>query len=266
MRQVKSLTLFNAFSFTAQAGLFYIVHSQLFNQNLTRQITNPYHSLLMPASSISLIVWGVIYTALTIFCLYHIKMAFTHHEKYPANQDARRVDMFFIINNLVAACWILVAINGKLMASLVLLAFQLFLLAIIHRQLNIHTRHRRVKSTVCTQGPLSIYAAWLSLLFMGGISEYFQLDTARWNQVLMGILIFISLLIVFIRHNILFGLMIIAGLYGIISNVDIIGINDPKSITLAAWAGIWILSLATLLKFVMDFQLRESSVIYHRAA
>ena len=264
MRQTKSLTLFNGFSFIIQAGLFYTIHFQLIKHNVVREISDPYHSLLLPANDISLMVWGVIYTALAIFCLYHIKMAFTHHEKYPANQDAKRVDMFFIINNLTAIGWIITTINGQLIASLILLAFQLVLLATIHHQLNIYKRYRRIKSTICTQGPLSIYAAWLSLLFLSGISEYFNLNSDSWQLILMGTLIIVSLLIIFIRHNILFALMIIPGLYGIVSNVDVVGVEDPKRIALAAWGGIWTLCLAAFIKMVIDFRLKEPPVVYHR--
>jgi hypothetical protein len=172
--------------------------------------------------------------------------------------------MFFIINNLSAVGWILTTINGQLIASLILLAFQLILLAIIHHQLNIYKRYRRIKSTVCTQGPLSIYAAWLSLLFIAGVSEYFNLNTESWQLILISTLIIVSLLIIFIRHNILFGLMIIPGLYGIVTNVDVMGVEDPKTIALAAWGGIWALGLAAFIKLVIDFRLKEPPVVYHR--
>jgi hypothetical protein len=245
-------------------GLFYSIHLQVIKHNVVREISDPYHSLLLPSGGVSLLVWGVIYTALAIFCLYHIKMAFTHHEKYPANQDTRRVDMFFVINNLAATGWILTTVNGQLVASLILLAFQLLLLAVLHNQLNIYKRYRRLKSTVCTQGPLSIYAAWLSLLFIAGVSEYFNLHTESWQLILMGTLIIVSLLIIFIRHNILFALMIIPGLYGIVSNVDAMGVEDPKTIALAAWGGIWALAIAAFIKLVIDFRLKEPPVVYHR--
>ncbi len=265
MRQIKSLTVLNAISFIIPAGLFYAIQFQVLDLGAVRDISIPYHSLLMPPKKISVIIWGVLYTALAIFCLYHILMAFTHREKYPANQDARRVDMFFIINNLAATGWFLTTALGQLITSLILLGFQILLISVIHRELNIYRRYRRMRSTLCTQVPMSIYAAWLSFLFMGGISEYFRLDTGRWHPVLVGVLIFVTLLIIFIRHNIVFGLMIIPGLVGIISNTDDT-VKDPGSITIVAWAGIWILALASFVKLVMDFRLKEPPVVYQRTA
>lgn len=264
MRKIKSLTLFNAFSFIIYAGLLYSVHYQLINQDIVREITNPYHSLLVPSGAVSFWVWGVICTALLIFCLYHIKMAFSHHEKYPANQDSRRVDMFFIINNLAGIGWVLTTMMGQIITSLILLGFQLVVLAIIHHQLNIYRRYRRVKSTICTQVPLSIYVAWLSLLFLGGIGEYFNLSSDPWNLVLIGTLILISLLVIFLRHNILFGIVMIPGLYGIIAKIDLLNLENFRAVNLAAWAGIWILGLAAFLKLVIDFRLKEPPVVYNR--
>lgn len=264
MRKIKSLTLFNALSFIIYAGLFYSTHFQLLNAGTVREIKSPYHSLLIPTGSVSTWFWGVICTALLIFCLYHIKMAFNHHEKYPANQDTRRVDMFFIISNLTGIGWIITTINGEIIASLLLLGFQLIMLAVIHHQLNIYTRYRRIRSTICTQVPMSIYAAWLSLLFLGGISEFFDLSSDTWNIILIGGLIFISLLVIFFRHNILFGLMMIPGLYGIILKLDMLDVENFRAINLAAWAGIWMLGLAALLKLVIDFRLKEPRVIYQR--
>lgn len=265
MRQIKSLTVLNAISFIIPAGLFYAIQFQVLDLGAVRDISIPYHSLLMPPKEISVIIWGVLYTALAIFCLYHILMAFTHREKYPANQDTRRVDMFFIISNLAATGWLLTTTLGQLITSLILLGFQILLISVIHRELNIYRRYRRMRSTLCTQVPMSIYAAWLSFLFMGGISEYFRLDTGRWHPVLVGVLIFVTLLIIFIRHNIVFGLMIIPGLVGIISNTDTT-VKDPGSITIVAWAGIWILALASFVKLVMDFRLKEPPVVFQRTA
>lgn len=266
MRQLKSLTLINVLSFFAQVVVFYTVHAQGFNQGIRREIAAPYQSLVIPGGSFSFIVWGVIYTALAIFCLYHTWMAFSHHEKHPSNQDARRVDIFFIINNLGAIGWMITTVNGWVPASLMLLAFQVILLAVIHRQLHIHKRYRRTKSTLCTQGPLSIYAAWLFVLLVGGIGEFFKADGVIWSQAQVGVITFVTLVIIFIRHNILFGLMTIAALFGIVANVDLVVARDVSSISLVTWAGIWVLGLAILVKFVMDFRLRESPVLYHRPA
>lgn len=265
MRQIKSLSVLNAISFLIPTGLFYTIHFQVLNLGTARDISVPYHSLLIPPKEITLIIWGVLYTALAIFCLYHITMAFTHREKYPANQDTRRVDMFFIINNLAATGWALTTALGQLITSLILLGFQILLISVIHRELNIYKRYRRMRSTFCTQAPMSIYAAWLSFLFMGGISEFFRLDTAGWHPVLVGILIFITLLVIFIRHNIVFGLMIIPGLVGIISNTDAL-VKDSRSIIIVAWAGIWILALASFVKLVMDFRLKDPPVVFQRTA
>lgn len=266
MNKIKSLTLVNAFSFFIHAGLFYCIHFQLINQISVREITNPYDSLFAPPPVMSFKIWGFIYTALTIFCLYHIRKAFSRPEKYTTNQDTVRVNIFFIITNLAAAGWLIMLLIGQVFFSLVLLAVQLIALFMIHHRLHIYKRYRRVRSNVCIQIPLSIYAGWLTIIAVAGISDYAGLSTERWTLILIGASVFISLLFVFIRHNIFFVLPVIAALYGLIlkNESKVHGIYD---IRLTAWIAIGVLAIACVIKLVIDFLLKEpASAVFHRTA
>src|SRR5688572_29141923 len=102
MKRIRTFNLINFLSFIIQAGLFYSMHFQVTGEDLARNISVPYRSLLNPVFGLASKVWGVIYTALAIFCLYHMKMAFTRSEKHPANVDITRVDIFFLISNISA--------------------------------------------------------------------------------------------------------------------------------------------------------------------
>ena len=265
MIKIKSLILFNALSFILQAGLFYSLHFQLIDPNTLSKITDPYNSLLAPPTGMTFKIWGVIYTALAIFCLYHFKMGYTRYEKHPANQDIARMHIFFIVNNLAAAGWLITTSNGNLPASLYLIAVQFITLIKIHQRLNIYKRHRRVRSNICTQFPLSIYPGWLSMVALAGISAYLGLSTALWIVILIGVIVFIALLVMFFRHNIFYGLMIIIGLYGIILKTELLKV-DAYDISLTAWIGIGILIMASLIKLIIDFRLKGPSESFHRKA
>lgn len=266
MNKIKSLSLVNAFSFFIHAGLFYSIHFQLINQISVREITEPYNSLFASPPVMAFKIWGVIYTALTIFCLYHIRMAFSRPEKHTPNQDTARVDIFFIIANLAATGWLIMLMRGRLLFSLILLAVQLIALFMIHHRLYIYKRYRRVRSNVCTQIPLSIYAGWLTIIAVAGISDYAGLSTDRWTVIFIGASAFISLLFVFIRHNIFFVLPVIAALYGVILKTESHA-NGIYDITLTAWISIGVLAIASFIKLVIDFLLKEpASAVFHRTA
>ncbi|MGZ8523934.1 MAG: hypothetical protein ACXWV1_05865 [Chitinophagaceae bacterium] len=266
MKKVKIFALFNALSLFAQAGLFYVVHFQLVDQFQAVEIANVYNSFLTPIPGMSFIIWGVLYTGLLIFCLYHLVMVFSRPGNYTANQDTARVNIFFISNNLAAMGWMMAIIKNELLISLILLGVQLTVLIIIHHRLNIYRRYRRAKSNICTQIPLSIYFGWLTIMALAGISVYLELSSALWSIILIGILVFISLLVVFIRHNIFYSLMIITGLFGIIFKTESMVTYD-YNIILAAWIGIGILCVGSFIKLVIDFLLREPySAIFHKAA
>lgn len=242
-------------------GIFYGVHFQLIDFDINREISSPYTSLVMPSERVVMVVWGVLYTALTTFCLYHLNAAFKRHEKHPANQDTKRVDMFFVINNLSGIGWVLTLSGGLAGVSLVLLAFQLLMLVIIHRQLNIYQRYRRIRSNLFTQAPFSLLAAWVSLMLAGGLSEYFAFDTVEGNMAIMAVIVVATLLVIFIRHNLVFGLVMIMALYGVVLNIDPTQMENFRDINLAAWAGIWILGLASLLKMIIDLELKKPPMV-----
>lgn len=263
MIKIKPLSLFNLLSFLGYIGLFYAVHNQLLQNFTSREISKPYASILLPATDTALIAWGVLYTGLAIFCLYHFSSAFKRHIKHPANQDTRRVHVFFVLHNLSGIAWILTTTRNLVSVSLGLLAFQLVMLMIIHYRLNIYQRHRRLKSNLCTQTPFSLFGGWIFLLMVGGLSEYFSLNNATWDLAIIVTLIVLTLLIIFIRNNIVLGLVIMIALYVVIQNIDISPLENYYDINLAAWAGIWILGLATLLKLVIDLELKKPPLIIH---
>lgn len=266
MKKVKFFALTNALSLFAQAGLFYVVHFQLVSQFQPAEIANVYNSFLMPLPEMIFKIWGVLYTALLIFCLYHLIMAFSRPENYTANQDTARVNIFFIFNNLAAMGWMMAIIKDELFFSLILLGVQLIMLIMIHHRLNIYRRYRRTKSNICTQIPISIYFGWLTIMAFAGISVYLELSSVLWSIILIGILVFISLLLVFIRHNIFYSLMIITGLFGIIFKTESL-VTYNYNIILAAWIGIGILAVGSFIKLVIDFLLKEPySAIFHKAA
>src|SRR5690606_24832555 len=123
--------------------------------------------------------------------------------------------------------------------------------------------HRRLKSNLCTQTPFSLFGGWIFLLMVGGLSEYFSLNNATWDLAIIVTLIVLTLLIIFIRNNIVLGLVIMIALYVVIQNIDISPLENYYDINLAAWAGIWILGLATLLKLVIDLELKKPPLIIH---
>src|SRR5688572_31347582 len=247
MTKIKSIALLNAFSFLAQAGIFYSIHFQLIKQTAVREITDAYNSLLIPLPGLTFKIWGVIYTALAIFCLYHIKMAYSRAAKHTANQDTAHVGIFFIINNLAAAGWLIAVFKGQMLFSLIMLAIQLATVMVIHYRLNIYKRYRRVRTNICTQIPLSIYLGWISMIAIAGISDYLELSSVLWCIILLSAIVLISLFFVFIRHNIFYGLVIITGLYGIILKTELLRTNN-YDIILTTWIGIGVLAIGAFIK------------------
>jgi hypothetical protein len=265
MMKFKILALLNLFGFLVHGGLFYCIHFQFIFRDAVSKATAPYHSLFFPGIDITFGGWGVIYTGLAIFCLYHLKMAFTQSEKNHANQDIARVDIFFFLLNIVSIAWLVALAEGSLATSVMILAVQMLLVLKIHHRLEIYKRNRKARSNLFTQVPLSIYAGWVSLLILAGISDLFQVNSGLWHLLLLGFVVLVALLVMFIRHNIFYGLMIMVGLYGNSVKSDALTTNS-YNITLAIWTAMGILALGSFIKIIIDYRLKRPSQIFHRTA
>lgn len=237
---------------------------KLINKSDVGEVSDRYTSLFTPAG-ITFAIWGVIYIALAIFCLYHMIMAFKHDKDHPANIDLSKMGGLFIFNNLVTAGWLIAWTNGQVLISLLLILAQLLSLIAIHLRLKIVERSRESGSLVCTQWPLSIYLAWISIATIANASIYLVsagwsgagLSEIRWTVIMIAIAVIITLLMIFTRKNVSFGLVVIWALYGIIMKRQSAGPEVYQVIIMIAWAGMIIIAIACLIQFILNMRYKR---------
>ena len=223
MNRIKALAIFNTLFFIIHVAFSYMTQFKLVNNNDVGEISDRYESLFTPAG-ITFAIWGVIYTALAILCLYHIIMAFKHDKEHPANQDVSRMGVLFIFNNVATAAWLIAWTNNQIFLSLLLISLQLFSLIAIHIRLHIAERSRESGSIICTQLPLSLYLGWITIATIANASIYLVsvnwngagISAVKWTVVMIAAAVVITLIMVFVRKNVSFGLVVIWALYGII--------------------------------------------------
>ncbi|MEP7258523.1 MAG: hypothetical protein ABI687_09045 [Flavitalea sp.] len=259
MKRIRNLAIFNGICCLIQVAASYLTQFKVINSRDVGEISNKYPSLFTPAG-ITFAIWGVIYTGLIAFSIYHIRMAYTKNEQHPANRDTSRIGALFIINNLVTTAWLIGWTNEQLLLCVILILIQLFTLIRIHLRLKIHNAHSSAISKIFTQFPLSVYLGWISIATIANISSWlnaikwnaWNVTSINWTLTMIAIAVLITLTVINRKKNVFFGLTVVWALYGIILKRKEIDAETYQPIIIVCWAGMAFITFACLLGLVRN--------------
>ena len=253
MKTIKTLAIFNALSLTVHIALAYYTQFKKFNSFTVSEISSNYETIFTPAG-FTFAIWGIIYTALGIFCLYHLFTAFKKDSTHDANVDIHRIGLFFTLVNLASAAWLLAWTNNKISISVGLIFLQLICLVIIHTRLRLYNRQSTAARKIFTQIPLSIYLGWICIATIANNSSWLTgigwdgwgLSQTQWALVMVSIAVILAILMIIIRHNIYFSLVIAWALFGIISKLEIKNEAAYDTVINTAWLGFGVIIVSAL--------------------
>lgn len=270
MIKTRVLAISNLLALLLHITFSYLSQAKVINSVDVGEISDAYDSLFTPAG-VTFAIWGVIYTALLFFTVYHLLMAFRKPAEHFANRSVRKISFWFIVNNVAAAAWLIVWTQNRITESVALIFFQLLSLVVIHLRLNIHDPEANPASKIFTQFPLSIYFGWLTIAAIANTCIFFvpyswsgsglHYSAFQWTRIIIGVAVFLSVWIIFARRNVFFGLVIIWALYGIILKRQSVNALRYESIINTAWIGIAIVGMACLLQLIFNITDRKRIAI-----
>lgn len=261
MTNPKALAILNVISFILHLTVTYLTQFRIINKKAVGEISEQYNSLFTPAS-FSFAIWGIIYTALCIFCLYHIIMAYKRNRENQANVDLLSIGSLFIINNLATAAWLIAWTNEKIFLSVLLIIVQLVTLITIHLRLHIHNRFRTPGSKLATEFPLSLYMGWISIATIANISAWlvstgwngWGIAASYWTMAMLVVALILAIVMVLGRRNIAFGLVVIWAVYGINAKLSSLEDDSLKNLIYLGWVIIGLVSVACIVQFIRSFR------------
>ena len=274
MKKTQLLAFFNLLALAIHIAVAYMTQFRVINEKNAGQVSDRYNSLFTPAD-VTFGIWGVIYTGLLFFCIYHLLMASRHAKSHHANICVQRIGPWFILNNFGATAWLLIWTNEMIALSVWLIFFQLVTIIIIHLRTGIHDPHSPVDFKIFTQFPLSIYFGWLTIAAIANTSIYlvasgwsgFGLNYSplEWTRIVIGASVFLTLAVVFSRRNVIFGLVIIWALYGIILKRKSINADLYADLIKTAWIGIGIITVSCIIQFILNISAKKKLPIFPEA-
>lgn len=271
MIRIRILAILNLLALFAHILLSYLTQFRLISERDVGQVSDSYDSLFTPAG-ITFAIWGVIYTSLLFFCVYHIRIVYKYPDNHPANKAIHRIGAWFILNNIGAALWLVMWTREMIAISVGLIFFQLITLIIINIRLCIHNPNNSAESKIFTQFPLSIYFGWLTIATIANTSVFllstgwnglgFNYTPIEWTRIIVGVAVFLTVIIVFARRNVFFGLVVIWALYGIILKRQSINAAMYAELIKTTWIGLGIVAMSCIFQFIWNITSKKSAPLF----
>jgi hypothetical protein len=261
MKNIKVLAVLNALFFLVHLVPSQLTQFKLLNNQTIGDVSAKYPTLFTPAG-ITFAIWGLIYLALSAFCLYHLVKAFRADENHPANQDLSRLGNLFILNNLATGAWTLAWVYEFLLLSVMLMLGQLLTLIAMQVRLGIFNPTRSAASRWFTQFPLSIYFGWICIATVANISATLVglgwqgagLSPSAWTLIMIAAATGITVFVVLNRYNPYVGLVTIWAFYGIILKHQSLNLEVSSDIIFTAWIGLALVAIIVLYQFYQNTQ------------
>ncbi|WP_345156492.1 hypothetical protein [Pontibacter saemangeumensis] len=261
MNKIRMLAVLNALFFLVHLVPSQLIQLELLNSQTIGEVSDKYPTLFTPAG-ITFAIWGLIYLALIIFCIYHLVKAFRADRGHEANKDLLRIDFLFVLNNLATGAWTIAWVYEWLMLSVMLMLVQLLTLLLIQLRLGIYDPSRSLASRWFTQFPLSIYFGWIIIATVANVSATlvglgwngFGLKPELWAIGMVAVATLITLFVVLNRRNPFVGLVTVWAFYGIVLKHQQTDFTGSPAIRTSAWIGLLLVALVVLLQLYRNAQ------------
>ena len=192
--------------------------------NTTAEVSLRYSNHFLPAS-ITFLIWPLIYLLLLLFCIYQAGTLFQQNETGISNKEivAGKIGMLFTLSCILNSAWLVTWHFHQLGLSVIIMIMLMITLILIHLRLSIAITPADENERTFVWLPFSIYLGWISIASMSNIAAWlvsigwngFGIDQSWWAVVLIVLGTVISVLMLFKRHNIFFGLTMIWAFIGI---------------------------------------------------
>lgn len=182
----------------------------------TAAISDNNFTLITPAGYV-FSIWGIIYVLLGVFVVYQAlprERGSVFHEK---------IGWFFVLSNLINIVWIFVWQYEILFLSVILIFALLLTLIGIYLRLNIGKSKVKISERLAVHLPFSVYLGWITIASIANVAvmltaynwDGFGISTEIWTIIVVAVALIITLLMLAIRKDIAYALVVIWALIGI---------------------------------------------------
>jgi hypothetical protein len=204
----------------------------------TATISNNYPTLITPAGYV-FSIWGIIYILLGVFVVYQAL------PKQSNSNYHNKISWLFVISSLINIAWIFVWQFESLILSVVLIFALLLSLIAIYLRLNIGRSKVKTGERLAVHLPFSVYLGWITIASIADVAvtmtaygwDGFGISPETWAIVVVAVALVITMLMLGIRKDVAYALVVIWALVGIgvnhSGNPNVVLLTEISSILVA---------------------------------
>jgi hypothetical protein len=197
----------------------------------TGAISDSFHVYFVPAGYV-FAIWGIIYIGLIAYAIY---------QAMPSQKENPRLQAtgwWVVLGGLANSAWIFLWHYLQFGGTLVAMLFLLITLIVVYVRLGVNRFKVSPGETWAVRVPFSIYLGWITVATIANITDvldYFKwnrfgISEATWMVIVLGAVVLISGLMIFVRKDIAYALVILWALAGIAAKFPAEGV-----VTVAIW-------------------------------
>ncbi|HSV50087.1 MAG TPA: hypothetical protein VLH35_07195 [Candidatus Acidoferrales bacterium] len=212
----------------------------------TAAVSDKFPTLITPAGYV-FAIWGIIYLLLGVFVVYQAL------PRERNNEYVGRIGWLFVLSSIVNIAWIFMWQSEYLAFSVGLIVAYLLTLIAIYLRLNIGKSKFKLGERLAVHLPFSVFLGWLSIATIANISltlvaynwDGFGIAAETWAVLIIAVALALTLLMLSIRKDIAYALVVIWALVGISVK------QTNPNVVLATQVGAVIAAVATLVILVL---------------
>ncbi len=245
------------------ANIFAIISTIIFNALVniiplngvtSGEVSDSFPSLFTPPGYV-FAIWSVIYTLLIVFTIYQAR---------PSQSDAsylKQTAIFYVIGGIINISWLILfhySYGQPAIYAFTPILIGLFLVIMLYTYVKLEIGKASVPlgEKLAVHLPISVYAGWISLANIANIASVLNtiipgipIPTQElWTALVIIVALVITLLMLVIRHDFAYGLVVIWATLGIATKQMAIPIIFYAAIGTAAVVALAILLLPILTK------------------
>ena len=182
----------------------------------TAAISDANPTLITPAGYV-FSIWGVIYFLLGVFVIYQTLPSQRGKEFH------KKIGWLFVLSSLANIVWLFLWQFEQLVLSVVLMFLLLATLIMIYIRLGIGKSSVSIREKLAVHTPFSVYLGWITIATIANVAatlvflgwDGFGISPETWAMLIVIVALVISILVLFTRRDVAYGLVIVWALVGI---------------------------------------------------
>lgn len=216
----KLLQFLNISGYAGILLINYLAVSLPLNGKTPGEISDLYPTLFTPAG-FTFSIWSVIYTLLLVFIVKQSRNLFKSGKPAPGFVGA--IGPWFFLNCVANCTWLFAWHHEEFLLALAIMLAILATLIQIYNRLGIGRPDSFGKDWFGVHLPFSVYLGWITVATIANVSvlltsrnwDGFGIDPANWAALMIAAATIIGLVMLFLRRDAGFGLVLVWAFFGI---------------------------------------------------